>query len=134
MSGLRKFWQEEMSIYDDDENITSQFNNDQDIESYIIEVNKNKKTDHVKQELIDIIEDYDIERKISDYKELLYNIYIDVIETFVKEEVPFDILNKDNRLLHCNFIDWAYEVSKRGIELENIKKIYDSLFAIKTLI
>jgi hypothetical protein len=96
---------------------------------YIIELyesNLNKNTlINVAENLVTLIEDYDIYRQINDYRDELIEIYNEVVKDYLKYECPLNILDQDRNFLITNFVEWAYENTDRGLELDYIEKIYN---------
>lgn len=104
---------------------------------YIInlyESNLNKNTLlNVAEDLVTLIEDYDIHRQINDYRDELIEIYNEVVKDYLKYECPLGILDQDRNFLINNFVEWAYENTDRGLELDYIEKIYYSVNIIYSL-
>jgi hypothetical protein len=103
----------------------------QNLPKYIInlyESNLNKNTLlNVQEDLLTLIEDYDIHRQINDYRDELIEIYNEVVKDYLKYECPLGILDQDRNFLINNFVEWAYENTNRGLELDYIEKIYYSV-------
>jgi hypothetical protein len=87
----------------------------------------------IRNEIIYYIDEYDIHRKISEYHEELYQIYSATIKEYMEYECPGEILNTGLNMainissLHEKFIQWAYENTEIGLELDYIERIYYSL-------
>ena len=96
------------------------------IDLYELNLNKNTLL-NVQEDLITLIEDYDIHRQINDYYSELTEIYDNVVKEYLKYECPLEILDKDRNFLVTNFIEWAYNNTDRGLELEYIEQIYNSI-------
>ena len=94
------------------------------IELYELNLNKNTLL-NVAENLVTLIEDYDIHRQINDYRDELIEIYNEVIKDYLKYECPLNILDQDRNFLITNFVEWAYENTDRGLELDYIEKIYN---------
>jgi hypothetical protein len=95
---------------------------------FIIDLYEKNDLKNIKIKLQKYIEEYDIELHIDEFKSILYTMYNDVIEEFIKIDCPLEFLNKDSYNLNTRFIDWVYENTKLGKQLEYIKNIYDSTF------
>ena len=111
--------------YDNDDNQEELITPDLIINLY--EKNKDDIT-HIKYTLRNYIEYYDIQYKIDEFKKIIYEMYIDIIEEFIEIDCPLEFFNKNDRLLHIKFIDWVYDNTDKGIELEYISNIYDMTF------
>jgi hypothetical protein len=119
------------SYDENDENDTEEII--ENVSKYIIDLyekhEKLRTLETVKTELICQIEEYDIHRKINDYHEELYQIYCSTIKEYMELECPLEILNlgltRDS--LQEKFIQWAYENTETGLELDYIERIYYSL-------
>jgi hypothetical protein len=116
---------------DNDNNDDNLLLNIENIPKYIInlyESNKNK-INIIKNYLINIIEEYDIDRQITEYKEKLNNIYIDVFEPFFEYDCPLEIFDINRNNLSFNFIEWLYDNSEFGNDLTYIENIYNILLS-----
>jgi hypothetical protein len=121
----------ESDSYDSSDEIENNLIVVKNLPKYIInlyESNLNKNTlANVQEDLITLIEDYDIHRQINEYYDELTEIYDDVVKDYLKYECPLEILDKDRNFLVTDFIEWAYTNTDRGLELEYIEKIYNSI-------
>lgn len=83
----------------------------------------------------DTLEEFDIETKISTYRELIYKIYKDAFEEFLYNESPTHIFDTG---LHneqmIKFIDCIYYSSSKGKDLEFILNIYFEYLRYKNTI
>lgn len=96
---------------------------------YIINLYESNKNTllNVAEDLVTLIEDYDIHRQINDYRDELIEIYNEVVKDYLQYECPLGILDQDRNFLINNFVEWAYENTNRGLELDYIEKIYYSV-------
>ena len=117
--------------YDSSDEIENNLMVIKNLPKYIIqlyELNLNKNTLlNVAEDLVTLIEDYDIHRQINDYHNELIEIYNEVVKDYLKYECPLGILDQDRNFLSTNFVEWAYENTDRGLELDYIEKIYNSV-------
>lgn len=73
----------------------------------------------------DAIVEFDVETKISEYNELLYNLYKDVVEVWIYDNAPTHIFDTGlHNSLMVNFIDYVYKNTIKGMHLDIIYKIY----------
>lgn len=78
------------------------------------------------QLVYDAVDKFNVDSKISDYNEVIYDLYKNSFEYFINIETPTHIFDKGiygNLIGH--FTDYVYYNSKKGRELEFIKGIED---------
>ena len=112
----------------DYENTSDEETNEIITAELIINLYEKNDLKNIKIKLQKYIEEYDIDMHIDEFKNKLYIMYEEVIEEFIKIDCPLEFLNKNSHNLHIRFIDWVYENTKLGKQLEYIKNIYDSIF------
>ena len=112
----------------DNENLSDEENYEIITAELIIDFYEKNNLKNIRIKLQKYIEEYDINMRIDEFKNKLYTMYNDVIEEFIKIDCPLEFLNKDSYNLNIRFIDWVYENTKLGKQLEYIKNIYDSTF------
>lgn len=128
----RKYEYEYDYEYDYDNDDDCENEDIKDVAQYIIsnyELNKNN-IDKIRSHLINIIKNYNIERRVDDYREQLMDIYLTTVHDFLEYDCPLDIFDNNRYCLSNNFINWAYNNTEYGIELEYINKIYNKLINI----
>jgi hypothetical protein len=79
-----------------------------------------------KQLVYDAVEKFNVHMVIDDYKDKLQSLAYECFETFIKDEAPthiFDTGLYNNRT--CNFIDFVYNYSTKGQNLNIILQIQD---------
>lgn len=98
-------------------------------ESDIIKQYVNCDSDEMLQAIYVAVDNYNIEQKINDYKEQIYQIYKNAFEEFMNNEAPTHIFDTGlHNNMMVNFIDCVYKNSKKGKELEyvlSIQRKYD---------
>jgi hypothetical protein len=92
--------------------------------SYIINIYEDNKDNikNVKNELLYLINSFNIEKNISYYRDELYDIYYDVIKKHIDENGTLNIL--ENKYNLCGkFIDWVYMNTLKGKEFAYLEEI-----------
>ena len=96
------------------------------IKFYEEHLNKNNLL-NIQQDLILLIENYDIHRQINEYNDELTEIYDNVVKEYLHYECPLEILDQDRNYLGTKFVEWAYYNTEKGLELDYIENIYYSI-------
>jgi hypothetical protein len=119
---MSKVYKTFTEVNDDEEEIEPlKIKDEGDIIYYYTNVQSETDMDLVYEAVLD----FEIERKIDDYRESIYQIYKNAFEVFLYDEVPTHIF--DTGLLNnsmVNFINCIYYSSNKGKDLEIVLKIY----------
>lgn len=99
-------------------------------ESNIISYYEKCKTEKEFDAIYEFVDNYNIEQKIDEYKEQIYEIYKFGFEDFMKNESPTHIFDTGlHNNIMVNFIECVYKNSSKGKELEyvlSIQQKYDN--------
>lgn len=109
--------------YDDEEELEPlQIKTESDILKYYTDANSNEEL----QLVYDAIEDFNIEKKILEYNDVIYQLYKDVVEPWISKECPTHIFDTG---LHnsqmTRFMQYVYNNTYKGKELNIVQNIYD---------
>jgi hypothetical protein len=80
----------------------------------------------IKSEILNMIEIFNVELKIIDFRDKIYNIYLDVVKSHLDINCPLDILNTDDRYLSAKFVNFVFFNTEYGINLDYIERIYNT--------
>jgi hypothetical protein len=82
---------------------------------------------NVRQNIIYLLNQYDIERKLTNFENEMFEIYENVIEHYIYYQSPLEVFDANKYNLGQQFIQWAYSSTDRGIELKYLENIYFTL-------
>lgn len=130
---MSKCWETLQIAYDDedDECVELEFKNEVDIINYYYNPNIDR------QLVYDAVDKFNVDIKISDYRDQLMNLAIECFDKFITEEAPthiFDTGLYENRV--AKFIEFVYDNSEKGKNLDIISQIqneYDEKLEIERL-
>jgi hypothetical protein len=81
----------------------------------------------VRQNIIYLLNQYDVHRKMTDFENEMMEIYENVIGHYIHWEAPLEVFDANKYDLPQKFIQWAYSSTDRGIELEYLENIFYTL-------
>jgi hypothetical protein len=81
----------------------------------------------VRQNIIYLLNQYDVHRKMTDFENEMMEIYENVIGHYIHWQAPLEVFDANKYDLPQQFIQWAYSSTDRGIQLEYLEKIFDTL-------
>ena len=83
-----------------------------------------EKLNNIKYHLINLMDLYDLSLKTVDFENEMFEIYENVIKEYIYWQAPCEILDANDYDLPQKFLQWAYENTEKGIELEYLNSIY----------
>jgi hypothetical protein len=70
---------------------------------------------------------YDINMHMIKFEEQINHMYDMTIDEYLYRDCPEKILNKNRNGLRQRYIQWMYENTQKGNELDYLYKMYNSL-------
>ncbi len=83
-----------------------------------------EKLNNIKYHLINLMDLYDLSLKTVNFENEMFEIYENVIKEYIYWQAPCEILDANDYDLPQKFLQWAYENTEKGIELEYLNSIY----------
>lgn len=130
---MSKTWETLQTAFVDEEEdeIKLSFKNEVDIIKYYNKCT----TDKEFNALYEFVDNYNIDQKIDEYREKIYDVYKFGFEEFMKHEAPTHIFDTGlHNNMMVNFIKCVYNNSSKGRELEYVLSIqheYDKKLEIE---
>ncbi len=82
------------------------------------------KLNNIKYHLIDLMDAYSLSIKTVNFENEMFDMYENVIKEYIYWEAPGEILDANSYNLPQKFVQWAYENTEKGIELDYLNSIY----------
>ncbi len=89
--------------------------------------NTEEKLKNVKTHLINLMDEYNLSLKIVDFEDEIFDMYEDVIKEYIYCQAPGEIFDKNSYNLPQKFLEWVYNNTEKGVELNYLNDIYSEL-------
>jgi hypothetical protein len=89
--------------------------------------NTKEKLINIKYHLIDLMDAYKLSLKTVEFEDEIYDMYENVIKEYIYWQAPGEILDGNSYNLPQKFLEWAYNNTEKGIELNYLNDIYTEL-------
>jgi len=89
--------------------------------------NTKEKLNNIKYHLIDLMDAYKLSLKTVEFEDEIYDMYENVIKEYIYWQAPGEILDGNSYNLPQKFLEWAYNNTEKGIELNYLNDIYTEL-------